>query len=53
MVIEKKEDQLKIVKTVHEDGHLGRDKTLAQISDRYYWPELCNQVCFYVSYNHG
>ena len=28
MVIEKEEDQLKIVKTVHEEGHLGRDKTL-------------------------
>ena len=53
MVIEKEEDQLKIVKTVHEEDHLGRDKTLAQISDRYYWPELYNQVCSYVSYNHG
>ena len=53
MVIEKEEDQLKIVKTVHEEGHLGRDKTLAQISDRYYRPELYNQVCSYVSYNHG
>ena len=37
IVIEKEEVQLKIVKTVHEEGHLGRDKTLAQISDRYYW----------------
>ena len=33
MVIEKEEDQLKIVKTVHEEGHLVSDKMLAQISD--------------------
>ena len=48
MVIQKEGDQLKIVKTVHEEAHLGRDKTLAQISDRYYWPELYNQVRSYV-----
>ena len=34
MVIEKEEDQLNVVKTVHEEGHLGRDKTLAQIMDK-------------------
>ena len=54
MVIEKEEVQLKIVKTVHEEGHLGSDKTLVQITaDRYYWPELYNQLCSYVSKNHG
>ena len=40
--------QVNIVNAVLEEAHLERYKTLAQT---YYWPELYNQVRWYVNSN--
>ena len=44
-----KRSLLRLIQTVHDTAHLGRDKTLSQLSERYYWQEMYNQVCSYVS----
>lgn len=51
LVVESGDEQVKLIKTIHEAAHLGRDKILSQLNDRYYWPEMYKQVCAYVSLN--
>lgn len=31
---------LKIIQELHNEGHVGRDRTLCLVSDSYYWPTL-------------
>jgi hypothetical protein len=49
LVVESEEEQVKLVKTVHDAAHLGRDKILSQLNERYYWPDMYKHVCDYVS----
>ena len=49
LAVQSEEEQLKLIRTMHDTAHLGRDKTLSQLNERYYWPEMYNQVCSYVS----
>lgn len=49
LVVENEDDQVKLIKEIHEAAHLGRDKILSQLNERYYWPEMYKQVCAYVS----
>ena len=49
-VIDKVERERNII-TIHDKAHFGRDKTLAQINDKYYWPDMYKEVCAYVSVN--
>ena len=32
--------RLKIIKELHEEGHVGRDRTLQLVMDSYFWPSL-------------
>ena len=47
-----KEEQQRIIRTIHELGHLGRDKVLSQVSARYYWRSISADVINFVSYIH-
>ncbi|KAE8704407.1 General regulatory factor 9, MU isoform 1 [Hibiscus syriacus] len=37
-----------IISELHNEGHFGRDKTLALISSDFYWPKLTSDVAYYV-----
>ena len=49
LVVQNRDEQQRLIKTVHDMAHLGRDKTLSQLSEHYYWPDMYKQVCTYVS----
>ena len=49
LVVSEKKEQLRLIQNVHDQAHLGRDKTLSQLNKRYYWPEMYKQICTYVS----
>lgn len=36
-----KQDRLQIIQTVHEPAHLGYDKTIASIKEKFFWPRMC------------
>ena len=40
------------MRTIHERGHLGRDKVVGQISARFYWKTLYTDVSQFVSQNY-
>jgi hypothetical protein len=49
LVVQAKKEQVRLIKTIHDTAHLGRDKTLSVLNERYYWPDMYSQVCTYVS----
>ena len=49
LVVQSVDEQQRLVKTIHDTAHLGRDKTLSQLTEHYYWPDMYRQVCAYVS----
>ena len=40
--------RLKIIAKLHNEGHMGRDKTLALIASTYFWPIMKREVYHYV-----
>ncbi|KAH9681591.1 Endonuclease [Citrus sinensis] len=40
--------RLKIISELHNEGHVGRDKTLALIANSYFWPTMRREVYHYV-----
>jgi hypothetical protein len=32
--------RLKIIQELHNEGHMGRDKTFKLVSDQFYWPSM-------------
>ena len=44
--------RLKIVKELHEEGHVGRDRTLQLISQNYHWPSMKKEVGRFVERCH-
>ncbi|CAA7062472.1 unnamed protein product [Microthlaspi erraticum] len=40
--------RLKIIKELHEEGHVGRDRTLRLVADSYFWPTLRRDVARHV-----
>ena len=44
-----KVERKRIISTIHDKAHFGRDKTIAQINNKYYWPDMYKEVCAYVS----
>ena len=49
LVVQSVDEQQRLIKTIHDTAYLGRDKTLSQLNERYYWPDMYKQVCAYVS----
>ena len=49
LVMQSVDEQQHLIKTIHDTAQLGRDKTLSQLNERYYWPNMYKQVCAYVS----
>ena len=48
LVVEGEEDRRKIIESIHGQAHLGKNKTLSQLTQRYYWPNMYKTVCAYV-----
>lgn len=40
--------RLKIIKELHNEGHVGRDKTYAPVSASYFWPTMRREVYKFV-----
>ncbi|KAJ0875134.1 putative nucleotidyltransferase, Ribonuclease H [Helianthus annuus] len=40
--------RLQIIKELHGEGHVGRDRTLQLVQDSYYWPTMRKEVDRYV-----
>lgn len=40
--------RLKIISEVHNESHMGRDKTLQLVMDSYYWPTIRREVTKFV-----
>ena len=53
LVVESADERRRIITSIHDQAHLGRDKTLSEITSRYYWPEIYNDICSYVSISAG
>ena len=49
LVVESADERKRIIASIHDQAHLGRDKTLSKVTSRYYWPEMYNDICSYVS----
>ena len=52
LVVESVDERSRIIISIHDQAHLGRDKTLSEITSRYYWPKMYNDICSYVSIMH-
>ena len=50
LVIQDTEERQRIVATVHNQAHLGRDKIVSELNMRYYWPNMYTDVSVYVSF---
>lgn len=44
--------QLKVVKELHNDSHVGRDKTFALVSEAYFWPSMRKDIYKFVERCH-
>lgn len=49
LVVQSVVEQQRLIRAIHDTAHLGRDKTLSQLNERYYWSDMYKQVCAYVS----
>mgnify|MGYP003362544751 FL=1 len=36
--------RMKIIKELHEEGHVGHDRTMQLISKSYFWPSMRKEV---------
>ena len=53
LVVESVDERRRIIASIHDQAHLGRDKTISEATARYYWPEMYNDICAYVSINNN
>ena len=44
--------RVKIIKELHDEGHVGRDRTLQLVKDSYFWPTIRREVEKYVERCH-
>ena len=51
LVIQQDKEKRRVISSIHDQAHLGRDKTDTVVRSRYYWTNLYNDVSRYVSWN--
>ena len=44
LVIQQDKEKRRVISSIHEQAHLGRDKTATAVTSRYYWTNLYNDV---------
>ena len=37
----------KILRQIHDDGHLGQEKTLSRVKQKFYWPGHYNDIKYW------
>ncbi|WZZ73881.1 hypothetical protein YC2023_085251 [Brassica napus] len=45
--------RLRIIQELHNEGHIGRDRTLKLVLESYFWPSLRRDVARFVERDHG
>ena len=49
MVVNSVASQKRIISSVHDQHHLGINRTVEMICNKYYWPNMTNNIKSYVS----
>ena len=49
LVVDDRKRQSKIISSVHQEHHLGINKTVELVCRKYYWPGMTKDITSYVS----
>ena len=51
LVIEEKAQRDRIITSIHDSSHMGVNRTVDMITEKYYWPGQTSDIKEYVSMN--